>query len=287
MTRYKHLSHHLSGLTVVFLLIVISTLPIAAATPSVTVGPFNIRLESISRSLDLTLPAGRQASTVLILLIEGPLDEISRITDPLKEVTGMDDCGTRLTFRETRILNRSTPPSADKAVDPTAQGKIRVQVKLSAAAGDATKLADLSASLVSYEQHEHVQLDFLSVTGEPPALQYLDGAKIRPSFPTPQQIKARGAYDVKVYVRMSAASAKSSIQWSTEEIEIIDSQGKLRKPLSTSRTYQYDDRGQVVGRTISASFMLPSQPPRGVRYRVDRLQGTQEMSYRFTHLPLP
>ena len=76
-------------------------------------------------------------------------------------------------------------------------------------------------------------------------------------------------------------------QWVNEQVQLIDAEGKVISPLSTSRTYQYDDTGQVSARSIIAQFAEPQRPPRGVRYRADRLSGIETFPYFFEGLPLP
>jgi YD repeat-containing protein len=263
----------------ILIVISLATLPCRAEPPSVSAGPYTVSVESVARILDLTQPAENQACTVLNLSIAGAPAQLDRILEAMQDPAATDNLGGKLSLRQIAF------PKAAEARQP-ATGTA-VQVWFSGASAMALSLENFSANLVCYEKRENLKVDFLSVAGEKPSAQTLDNILIAPEVPIIQQSSAGKRYRVKVDITLPQPTSDPASQWINEQMELIDFEGQPQTALSTSRTYQYDANGQVTGRTITAIFPNPAQPPRGIRYRVDHLNGVQTISYAFEKLPLP
>jgi len=266
----------------IFIVISLAALPCAAEAPSVGAGPYTVSVESVARILDLTQPAANQACTALNILISGAPAQLDRILEAMQNPAATDNLGGKLSLRQIAFpkaahTTEARPPAAGTAA----------QVWFSGASAGAASLDNFSANLVCYEKRENLKVDFLSVAGEKPFAQSLDNLLIAPEVPIVQQTSAGKRYRVKVGITLLQPKADAATQWTNEQMELIDFEGKPQTALSTSRTYQYDTNGQVTGRTLTALFPNPAQPPRGIRYRVDHLHGVQTISYAFQKLPLP
>jgi hypothetical protein len=265
------------------LILVLQVLPALAGEagpPAVNLGPYVVSVEAVGRLLDLTQSPCNQAEAFISLSIEGKPEALGRLLEMAQEPEATDDRQKRLVFQEIRF----PPPPAAEPGRKTA--KIPVEVWFSGSDRSADGLESFSASLVSYEKKESLRLDFIQVAGEEPQSQNLDGLMITPTFTGRQESGGSAVYEVKLEVKASP-EADSATQWRNEQVELIDVEGQPKAPLSTSRTYRYDESGKVIAKTITAAFALPARPPRGVRYRVERLRGVQTQSYRFENLPLP
>jgi len=266
----------------IVVLISLLALPCAAEAPSFSAGPYNVSVESVARILDLTQPAENQACTVLNLSITGAPAQLDRILEAMQDPAATDNLGGKLSLRQIAFPKAAHAAEARQPAAGTA-----VQVWFSGANAGATSLENFSANLVCYEKRENLKVDFLSVAGEKPSAQTLDNILIAPEVPIIQQSSAGKRYRVKVDITLPQPTSDPASQWINEQMELIDFEGQPQTALSTSRTYQYDANGQVTGRTITAIFPNPAQPPRGIRYRVDHLNGVQTISYAFEKLPLP
>jgi hypothetical protein len=266
----------------IFIVIALVALPCAAEAPSVSAGPYTVSVESVARILDLTQPAENQACTVLNLSIAGAPAQLDRILEAMQDPAATDNLGGKLSLRQ--IAFPKAAPAAE--VLPPAGGTA-VQVWFSGASAGAVSLENFSTNLVCYDKRENLKVDFLSVAGEKPSAQTLDNLLIAPEVPIIQQSSAGKRYRVKVDITLLQPTPDPASQWTNEQMELIDFEGQPQTALSTSRTYRYDTNGQVTGRTLTALFLNPAQPPRGIRYRVDHLHGVQTISYAFQKLPLP
>jgi YD repeat-containing protein len=268
--------------TCLFILIMLlsSLLPLWAAPPSVKVGAYTITVENVARALDLTQLADKQACTVITLSINAPAEAMGRLLETIQQPTCNDDLGSVLLLREVRVIG--------KTIDSrTAPVKTVLQVWLSPVGNGSTEISDFSASIQSYEKREPVRLDFLSVADELPASQSLEGMTVVPEFVGPKTVANGKVYQIRLDIRSGPDKTAPAPLLSNEQIELIDAEGQPKSALSTQRSYKYDDEGKVTGRTITATFALPAQAPRGVRYRADRLRGVESWPYHFENLPLP
>jgi hypothetical protein len=250
----------------------------AFAEPKVKAGPYEIHLNGIARQLDLTPADQPAAATVLTLAIKAPPEAMERLLEAAQEPAAIDDLENSLTLQEIRFPD-------DQAAGPD----VTFQILLSPAAAGATRLKQFRAHLLCFEKKENLRLDFLCVSGERLAGRNLDYLIISPELIGPQEIsKGKGkVYLVKVEVQFPIQKPDPSMSWRNELVELIDADGRPRSALSTSRSFKYDNKGRVTAIVITAGFAPPAQSPRGLRYRVERLQGVQAFDYAFENLPLP
>jgi hypothetical protein len=261
----------------IFMLLLFSPL-IGRAEPVTKAGPYEIHLQAIARLLDLTPPDKSTASTALTLCLQAPQETLDKLLDAAQEPAAMDEAGNVLSLQEIRFPQ-----------DRPAGSGLTLQILLSPADPAATRLKRFTAHLVCFDKKESLRLDFLSVAGEKLASQNLDYLTINPELVGPQEV-AKGKvklYLVKVEVQFPAQRPDPSASWRNEQVELIDADGRPRSALSTSRSFKYDDQGQMRSMIMTAGFPLPAQPPRGLRYRVERLRGVQVFDYVFNNLPLP
>jgi len=263
-------------------LLAFSLLPCLAEPPTAKAGPYTVSIESVARVMDFTQPPESRAFTLINLQIEGAAEVLGRVLEAVQEPAASDDQKNQLALCQVLFPGR-TPPAEGRR--PAV--KMAVQVWFSAASRAATALAAFSAHVVCYEKKDSLRVDFLSVAGEKPSPQALDGLLIAADFLGPQESPSGKVYQVKVEVKVLPEKPDPSVQWANEQVELIDAEGQPRAALSTSRSYQYDESGRIIARTISAAFAFFQQPPRGLRYRVDRLRGVQTFPYHFENLPLP
>jgi hypothetical protein len=251
----------------------------AFAEPKVKAGPYEIHLIGIARQLDLTPTDQPAATTALTLTIKASPEAMEKLLEVAQEPTATVDTGETLTFQEIHFPN-------DAMVTP---GRREFQVLLTPAPVTARGLKQFTAHLQCFDKKESLRLDFLCVAGEKLASQNLDYLVISPELLGPQNLgKGKGKlYLVKVAVQSPDKRPDPTVSWRNEQVELIDTDGQPRRALSTSRSFKYDDQGEMTTMIMTASFALPAQPPRGLRYRVERLLGMQDFSYTFEDLPLP
>ncbi len=267
---------------VCFILLFFSLQACWGQAPLVQAGPYTVKLESTARVLDFAQPEENRARTLVTLSIEGPAEAMGRLSEIALEPAAADDQGSKLVFQQVNIVEK---PAALEPRQPSA--RVAAQVWFSAADAGASALEVFSASLVSYEKKEGLRVDFLSVAGEKPAARSLEGLTLSPEFLGVQEARSGKVYQVKVEVKGPAEKSADSLQWTNEQVELIDAEGQPKAALSTTRTYRYDEAGQAIARTITATFTYSPRSPRGFRYRVERLQGVQTRPYRFENVALP
>jgi hypothetical protein len=262
----------------ILLLLLFSPLP-GRAEPVVKAGAYEIHLQTVARLLDLT-PSDKPApATSLTLSLQAPPEALGKLLEAAQEPQAIDDLGNVLTLQEIRYPE-------DKQPGPEGN---TLQILLSPADRAATRLKQFTAHLVCFDKKESLHLDFLSVAGEKLAGQDLDYLSIHPELVGPREVtKGKGkVYLVKVEVQFPAQPPDPSVSWRNEQVELIDAEGRPQSALSTSRSFKYDDKGQMLVMVMTAAFPLPAKSPRGLRYRVERLQGVQVFDYVFNNLPLP
>jgi|GEM_PF-5159466 len=247
----------------------------AVAEPKTKAGPYEIRVIGISRQIDLT-PPEPAAATALTLTVTAPPEALDKLLEAAREPEATDDLGNRLIFQEIRI--------------PEYSGSgLSFQILLSPAAAESTRLKQFRSHLVCFDKKTDLRLDFLCVAGEKLAGRNLEYLVINPELIGLQEIvKGKGkVYLVKAEVQFTGQKPDPAISWRNEAVELIDAEGRPRGALSTSRSFKYDNKGQMTAIVITAAFPPPAQSPRGLRYRVEKLQGVQAFDYVFENLPLP
>ncbi|NIM05220.1 MAG: hypothetical protein GTO55_03920 [Armatimonadetes bacterium] len=264
----------------VLILQMLAAFPAAAAPATTEVGPYTVCLESVGHVLDLTKPAGTQMSAFISLSIQGETEALEHLLEMAQEPEATDDRENSLVFQQIRLPARFTPNGSLPTTIP-------IEVWFSDMAPAAESLKSFSASLVCYEKKESLRLDFICVAEEEFCGQSLEGLVITPTFVGQKEDAEEKPYQVEVEIRSSKQEPDAATQWRNEQVELIDADGQPKAALSISRTYQYDENGKIAARTITATFATPSHPPRGVRYRVERILGVQTLPYQFEDLPLP
>ena len=270
----------------IVLLIIFAIPPVWAGPAPTRVGPYTVLVESVGRVLDFTQSSGSQRFVVVTLAIEGPAEAMSRVLEKVQDPAAVDDQQRNLQFQQVCF-----PPRLSAQESRRSPTRSSIQVWFLAPPDSSSSLADFSASLVCYEKKERLSAEFVNLAGEQPSAQSLDSLSLTTDFLGPQEGRTGKTYQVRVEVKVAPESSTSSAewekQWANEQVELIDADGAVKLPITSSRTYQYGDNGQVIGEIIIASFELPARPPRGVRYQVDRVRGVQTLPYRFEELPLP
>lgn len=271
----------------VAVLLLLTTLPALAAAPAKTVGPYTVTVESVGRMVDYTQPPASQGCTVVNLLVAGTPDAMGRLVDTAQDPVALDSQGTKLVLQQIRF------PERLPSVGPR-PAKLQAQVWFSCPNPSADSLQRFTGSLVLYDRKDSYTLNFINVTSEKLGSQSAAGVTVAPEFLGPQDTPDGKVFRVRADVKLPARPAASPAapqdfekQWANEQLELIDGDGQPMTALATSRSYKYGDKNQIVGAVITASFALPPIPPRGLRYRVEQVQGLRTLPYRFDNLPLP
>jgi len=265
----------------VLLLAMLGLPPARAEAPMQAVGDYRVGIARVARVIDFSLPAPQSFVAVTMFVSAPNLAALDRVLGLCQEATLEADGGAKLRYQQT-----------EPASNPDPQQVRRYETLwFSAPKAGARSLQALSGALRTYRQRVQVQMDFISVAGEPATRQQVDGLTASLEYLGPGDRREGQQDDLIARLRLqftAPAGGEEASDWLNQRLELIDAEGRPRPASDMTTTFGYDEKLGAPIRNIVARFVgLARVSPRGLRYRADKVTGVETVSYRFENLPLP